>query len=355
MTLKLPWTIESIGPEEIVSLIKHRMLETLSLEFKGAMYPLGDAGQRELLRDVAAMANADGGFIIIGVEEDQLGRACNLSNVERPAVACDRIIQTCLDSIIDRIAGLKAKSIEVKPNVHIVVVCIPSSTAKPHMITKNMKTDFWRRYDRCKRRMTYAEIRRGFTSFDYFQKLSEIEAKLTRIQVGPEYAHLEMENPVEKFLAKFIYSSARMTNLTIVSPYIGVAEGPRVSLQRACSRIEREKIPTYVITTEPTEDYHKKGIDLLNACKYVELRFNKQLHAKVFVAMALETSDAFGMFGSGNLTTAAMEKNIEIGMLILGRGHGRDILKQLYHWSCIQLRTFPGSTLVKKITINRRT
>ena len=202
--------------------------------------------------------------------------------------------------------------------------------------------------------MTFTEIRRDFTSFDYFQKISEIEAKLTRIQVGPEYARLETENPVEKFLAKFVYSSARMTNLTIVSPYIGLAEGPRVSLQEACKRIERDEIPTYVITTEPTEDYHKKGIDLLSTCRYVELRFNKQLHAKVFVAMAPETSDAFGMFGSGNLTTAAMEKNIEIGMLILGKGYGRDILKQLYHWSCIQLRTFPGSTLVKKITADRR-
>ena len=55
------------------------MREGGNLEFKQAMYQRKDpAAVKELLRDVNSMANANGGALVIGVEEDGEGTALRL-------------------------------------------------------------------------------------------------------------------------------------------------------------------------------------------------------------------------------------------------------------------------------------
>jgi len=73
-----------------------------------------------------------------------------------------------------------------------------------------------------------------------------------------------------------------------------------------------EKIPPiYVLTREPVDDYHREGVAVLLRYDNVEVRYNPALHAKLYVCWARETSEAFALFGSGNLTYPGVQGNIE--------------------------------------------
>jgi phosphatidylserine/phosphatidylglycerophosphate/cardiolipin synthase-like enzyme len=70
--------------------------------------------------------------------------------------------------------------------------------------------------------------------------------------------------------------------------------------------------------------------------------------------MSRQESDSFGLFGSGNLTAASLQRNIEVAMMLYGDGFGRTLLHELNYWANAQLRTLRESTLVQRITAERK-
>jgi phosphatidylserine/phosphatidylglycerophosphate/cardiolipin synthase-like enzyme len=108
------------------------------------------------------------------------------------------------------------------------------------------------------------------------------------------------------------------------------------------------------MTREPTEEYQIKSMAVLLGSPWIEIRYNPFIHAKVYVAMARRESDSFGLFGSGNLTAASFEANIEVAMMLYGDGIGRTLLHQLHYWSNGQLRTLPENRLIQRIKPERR-
>jgi phosphatidylserine/phosphatidylglycerophosphate/cardiolipin synthase-like enzyme len=65
-------------------------------------------------------------------------------------------------------------------------------------------------------------------------------------------------------------------------------------------------------------------------------------------------ADSFGLFGSGNLTAASFQRNVEVAMMLYGDGLGRTLLHELNYWANGRLRTLPESTLVQRITAERK-
>ena len=59
--------------EDLQWLVDNQAQEGLDIEYKRDLYSTNDGGRRELLRDVVSMANASGGIILIGLEEDSDG------------------------------------------------------------------------------------------------------------------------------------------------------------------------------------------------------------------------------------------------------------------------------------------
>ncbi len=45
------------------------------------------------------------------------------------------------------------------------------------------------------------------------------------------------------------------------------------------------------------------------------------------------------MFGSGNLTRGGIRHNLELGMMIYANDHGRKLIRELYQWSTVGLRS----------------
>ena len=160
-------------------------------------------------------------------------------------------------------------------------------------------------------------------------------------------------NPVIDFFRKFFIGDIKANTLIIISPIItSLLSATRFSMERLRNKIEQDKIYTYIITREPNEEYHKQAIDVLKDSNLVEIRYNNSLHAKLYICALNEP--IFAVLGSGNLTRTSIEKNIEIGMLILHYDKGKQILRELYHWGSVRLRTLKESKIVKKITYERR-
>ena len=67
--------VDELTPAVLQRLVDERVAEDQVLEYKQQLYVLRDAGAWELGKDVAALANATGGLIIIGIREDAVGAA----------------------------------------------------------------------------------------------------------------------------------------------------------------------------------------------------------------------------------------------------------------------------------------
>lgn len=167
------------------------------------------------------------------------------------------------------------------------------------------------------------------------------------------FAQIVTDRPVERFLRKLFISKPDLEALVIVSPFIGSLAGTRFGLRELCERLSRTNTPVYVLTREPVDDYHREGVAILLEYENVEVRYNAALHAKLYVSWTREVSEAFALFGSGNLTYPGVEGNIELGMMVFGKGPGRDLVNRLYKWG-LELRTLAGTTVAKHRKIARR-
>lgn len=169
-----------------------------------------------------------------------------------------------------------------------------------------------------------------------------------------EYAEIVTSRPIQRFLLKFYLSDIPVLSLILISPFVGTLEGTRVTLEAVCKKSLDKGIPTYVITRAPEEEYHQQAINTLLGYDLVELRFNQSIHAKLYVCLCQDESQSFALLGSANLNRNSVEKNIEIAMMIYGRGRGREILRELSRWGFERIRTLNETKLVKKIKLQRR-
>jgi hypothetical protein len=160
--------ISEIKPEEIVDLVNRKIVEDQCLEFKQEPYRLlknSDSKDREeqkteLCKDVASIANAEGGYIIIGIKEENK-IAKDFINVKNADSICESITQLCLQYIEPHVISLEVRAFEFdwKGNqCNIIIIHIPSNSEKPHGIKRNNTTFFVKRYGAHIREMPVPEI-----------------------------------------------------------------------------------------------------------------------------------------------------------------------------------------------------
>jgi phosphatidylserine/phosphatidylglycerophosphate/cardiolipin synthase-like enzyme len=143
-------------------------------------------------------------------------------------------------------------------------------------------------------------------------------------------------------------------SLSIVSPFINTLQGERFTLADLSAKIQREHIPTYVVTRSPIQPYQQEAMAVFAANDWVEIRFNESIHAKVFVSAATPEAESFALFGSGNLTGRSISANVEVGMMIVAQGQGRPLVEELHYWANNRLRVLEESKLHQPIRAKRR-
>ena len=166
-----------ISAEDIQRLVDEHVPEDQHLDYKAAPYPSTDRGRRELLKDVCAFANTDGGYIITGVHEDGQRRADSLVNVDDPEDARRSIIDRCLAGTDPRLTP-DISIIEVDGN-NVVVVRVPESGQKPHCARPDAEHHyFWRRYEDRNKIMSAAEIRECFEGDRVARELAALRREM---------------------------------------------------------------------------------------------------------------------------------------------------------------------------------
>jgi hypothetical protein len=155
--------IVAANEKENVSL-DYKASEALNFGDRTAMRdgrPLGEKHREDLIRDVAAMANAEGGLVIYGIKEKSGGYPKKVDDgIDLSVTNADRIEQILNTNIHPRIEGFFIKPVELKSkgtNKYAFVVYIPKATTNaPHQADDKV---YYKRHDATKLPMDDHEVR----------------------------------------------------------------------------------------------------------------------------------------------------------------------------------------------------
>lgn len=119
--------------EDVRKFCEQKVAENVRVEYKQDFSSKGDV---KVAKEVAAFANAQGGALIMGVEEDEQRRPkLPLIGVDAIPDPTERIKATCLDAIYPPIVPeVQAYPIEGSTNRVVVVVRVSESDETPHSI-----------------------------------------------------------------------------------------------------------------------------------------------------------------------------------------------------------------------------
>lgn len=330
-------------------LIVNRIAENPNLEYKETAYSGRPEDIREMLRDIVSLANADGGYLILGIREDETGCAESIQPIENVFSRVQPIRQVCLDHICERIEGLEIRPFKTDLENGIIAIRIPKSVHRPHMVTRDNRTEFFRRYDTNKRTMSIDEIRSMVIADKISAQLIElgltpngkgIKLGKNGLSKSPPFIRILTERSVDFFLNKFLVCNSFPQNIVIVSPFISDLAGELVTLKNIIRKIDKDNTTAYILTRPPKEEYQINSIEILKQSPNIEIRYNDDIHAKLYICWCKKNIDeSFAMFGSGNLTKGGLRQNLELGMMIFSKDQGRSIINDLYEWSTVGLRS----------------
>ncbi len=156
-------SLAQITTRHIKTLLEEKVREDNSLDYKRELPERNDKGKKEFCADISAFANASGGYILYGVNEEEslpkeiTGLSCDLDN------EILRLRQIADHHIEPRIPGLDFRVIDGFENGVVLVVSIPNSWIGPHRV-KDDKAGFlfFVRSGPGKRPMDLQELRSSF-------------------------------------------------------------------------------------------------------------------------------------------------------------------------------------------------
>lgn len=160
MNLDAPF--EALTAVAVEALYTRQAMEGPRLDYKQALLPLNDQSKFELLKDVCALANSEGGHLVYGIAQDDDGRPAKLLPFELNGVdELHNHIDTLLNDLIqERIPGLRHRAIEAGEGRFYYIIRVPMSPQAPHMITMPVtKARFYQRVNTVSAPMTIRQIK----------------------------------------------------------------------------------------------------------------------------------------------------------------------------------------------------
>jgi len=156
-------TISSIDQADLLGLVANAEAESRVIEYKRTLPGTSDGEKKEFLADVSSFANAAGGDIVYGmgalkgVPTQLLG--LQLNNLDADKLRLEELIRT---GIAPRIPGISIDVVALGGITVAIVVRIPHSFARPHMITFKNGGRFYSRNSGGKYQLDVDELRSAF-------------------------------------------------------------------------------------------------------------------------------------------------------------------------------------------------
>jgi len=149
--------------KDLLNLIQNKIQEDTNIDYKIPDFSKLDFN-KELAKDVSAMANSEGGIIIYGIkEEDQF--PIEIVWIEKDERYKERIEQIISSKIFDKIDGVKVNKISSEDKKKFVIVIeIPQSDIAPHQVHKdNEQRKYYKRHGSITKEMEHYEIKDLFS------------------------------------------------------------------------------------------------------------------------------------------------------------------------------------------------
>ncbi len=185
--------IPEIADQDLIILLGDQE-ENLWIDFKQMQYHRDNTNpeerRHEICKDVTAMANAEGGYIVIGMqEEDKIAQSFfNIPHAEREG---ESIYDICHQYIVPRIAKLEVIPRNLRwqdQEYNLIIIHIPFSEIRPHGFVSNGTLNFVKRYADVTKEFQMEEFipeliaRHHLSSMDDFrEQLDRIESQITTI------------------------------------------------------------------------------------------------------------------------------------------------------------------------------
>lgn len=161
------------------SSIKHSILnnspESSKLDFKSNLYGLESqkTDEKELLKDIVAFANTNGGQIVCGVKDEatiegQISRTIEGVSINNLDTLSQKISNMIHDGVEPRLLGVETNLIQIQGK-DIVVFCIPKSNYGPHRVIRSGK--FFGRSNTSNVELSYNQIRTQMISLTVREEL----------------------------------------------------------------------------------------------------------------------------------------------------------------------------------------
>jgi len=178
-----------IDGQDIMNLISERVPESQYIEYKEKPWDSSVANRKESLYDIAALANAYGGCIIVGIRTEGdipvqvipvVDAASQQSVLQKRAIA----------GVDPRIPGLGIRPVTTKDG-DVLLIHVPRSGRNPHMVTLEGASKFYRRHGKDKLLMSVDEIGDAFLVTG-----SRVDRGLAQIARHQETAPLGSTSPL---------------------------------------------------------------------------------------------------------------------------------------------------------------
>ena len=155
---------DNLGESDLNELITAKVPEGIRIEYKRDLYGNSDADKREALKDVSGFANAFGGQLIIGIEEQNgLPIAIPGISIVNPDDEILRLEQLIRTGIEPRIQGLRVRAVPLAKGTYCFVLRISRSWYPPHRVSAQKSNRFWIRNSSSYHEASMEELRTLFT------------------------------------------------------------------------------------------------------------------------------------------------------------------------------------------------
>jgi Putative DNA-binding domain len=178
---------EAISEKILQAMVSNGVAEGTGIEFKEETYGRTDSDIKEFLKDISSFANTFGGYLVIGMAENE-GIAANLKGIRTPDIDAElqRFESLMRDGIQPRISGIQLKPISLATGAHAIVFNIPRSWNPPHRVSAKNTNRFYIRNSSGVHEASVEELRLLFSQAGTIQDRSRAyrHERLAKIQTG---------------------------------------------------------------------------------------------------------------------------------------------------------------------------